>query len=83
MHLCELYYICDFAVYYHHHLILSKVIHTDNLFANLANVFILFSFRLLLWEEVKPNMLEKIEDVEQPLEHILEEVKLRYLIYDT
>ena len=39
-----------------------------------------FSFRLLLWEEVKPNMLEKIEDVEQPLEHILEEVKLRYLI---
>jgi len=29
---------------------------------------------LLLWEEVKPNMLEKIEDVEQPLEHILEEL---------
>ena len=30
--------------------------------------------RLLLWEEIKPNMLEKVEDVHQPLEHILEEL---------
>jgi hypothetical protein len=28
----------------------------------------------MLWEEIKPNMLEKIEDVQQPLEQILEEV---------
>ncbi|XP_023345461.1 ubiquitin carboxyl-terminal hydrolase 7 isoform X1 [Eurytemora carolleeae] len=32
--------------------------------------------KLILWEEIKPNMLEKIEDVDQPLEHILEEVQL-------
>ena len=31
-------------------------------------------FRLLLFEEIKPNMLEKIEDTNQPLEHILEEL---------
>ena len=29
---------------------------------------------LMLWEEIKPNMLEKIEDTNQPLEHILEEL---------
>lgn len=29
---------------------------------------------LLLWEEIKPNMLEKIEDVQQPLEQVLEEL---------
>jgi hypothetical protein len=32
--------------------------------------------RLMLWEEIKPNMLEKIEDVQQPLEQVLEEVIL-------
>lgn len=30
--------------------------------------------RLILWEEIKPNMLERIEDTNQPLEHILEEL---------
>merc|ERR1712241_723112 len=30
--------------------------------------------KLMLWEEIKPNMLEKIEDANQPLEHILEEL---------
>ena len=30
--------------------------------------------QLMLWEEIKPNMLERIEDVGQPLEHILEEL---------
>ena len=30
--------------------------------------------KLVLWEEIKPNMLEKIEDTNQPLEHILEEL---------
>ena len=30
--------------------------------------------KLILWEEIKPNMLEKIEDTNQPLEHILEEL---------
>ena len=30
--------------------------------------------QLILWEEIKPNMLEKIEDTNQPLEHILEEL---------
>jgi len=30
--------------------------------------------KLMLWEEIKPNMLERIEDVGQPLEHILEEL---------
>jgi len=29
---------------------------------------------LILWEEIKPNMTEKIEDVDQPLEHVLEEL---------
>ncbi len=29
---------------------------------------------LLLFEEIKPNMLEKIEDLEKPLEHVLEEL---------
>lgn len=29
---------------------------------------------LILWEEIKPNMLERIEDTNQPLEHILEEL---------
>jgi len=29
---------------------------------------------LILWEEIKPNMTDKIEDVDQPLEHILEEL---------
>ena len=30
--------------------------------------------QLMLWEEIKPNMLERIEDANQPLEHILEEL---------
>jgi len=30
--------------------------------------------KLLLWEEIKPNFTEQINDVEQPLEHILEEL---------
>lgn len=30
--------------------------------------------KLLLWEEIKPNFTEQIADVEQPLEHILEEL---------
>ncbi len=30
--------------------------------------------RLQLFEEIKPNMLERIEDVEKPLEHVLEEL---------
>jgi len=30
--------------------------------------------KLILWEEIKPNMLERIEDTNQPLEHILEEL---------
>ena len=30
--------------------------------------------KLMLWEEIKPNMLERIEDANQPLEHILEEL---------
>ncbi len=29
---------------------------------------------LVLHEEIKPNMLEKIEDIEKPLEHVLEEL---------
>ena len=29
---------------------------------------------LILWEEIKPNMLERIEDTNQPLEQILEEL---------
>ena len=29
---------------------------------------------LLLYEEIKPNMLEKIEDLDKPLEHVLEEL---------
>jgi len=29
---------------------------------------------LILWEEIKPNLVERIQDVEQPLEHILEEL---------
>ena len=28
--------------------------------------------KLLLWEEIKPNMLERIEDIGQPLEHTIE-----------
>ena len=30
--------------------------------------------KLILWEEIKPNMLERIEDTNQPLEHIIEEL---------
>jgi ubiquitin carboxyl-terminal hydrolase 7 len=30
--------------------------------------------RLSLYEEIKPNMLERIEDIEKPLEHVLEEL---------
>ncbi len=29
---------------------------------------------LLLFEEIKPNMLERIEDIDKPLEHVLEEL---------
>lgn len=29
---------------------------------------------LVLFEEIKPNMLEKIEDLDKPLEHVLEEL---------
>ena len=29
---------------------------------------------LILFEEIKPNMLEKIEDIDKPLEHLLEEL---------
>ena len=29
---------------------------------------------MLLYEEIKPNMLEKIEDLDKPLEHVLEEL---------
>merc|ERR1712088_637962 len=29
---------------------------------------------LLLYEEIKPNMLEKVEDLDKPLEHVLEEL---------
>jgi len=32
------------------------------------------SSSLLLWEEIKPNLLEMLSDVEQPLEHVLEEL---------
>ena len=28
----------------------------------------------MLYEEIKPNMLEKIEDLDKPLEHVLEEL---------
>ena len=30
--------------------------------------------QMILFEEIKPNMLEKIEDLERPLEHVLEEL---------
>jgi len=39
---------------------------------SLANIPI--DSKLILWEEIKPNMLERIEDTNQPLEHILEEL---------
>merc|ERR1712157_406861 len=29
---------------------------------------------LAIYEEIKPNMLEKIEDLDKPLEHVLEEL---------
>ena len=29
---------------------------------------------LLIYEEIKPNMLEKVEDLDKPLEHVLEEL---------
>ena len=29
---------------------------------------------LLIFEEIKPNMLEKVEDLDKPLEHVLEEL---------
>lgn len=29
---------------------------------------------LILFEEIKPNMLERIEDIDKPLEHLLEEL---------
>ena len=40
------------------------------------NVLLLFQIgtNLLLYEEIKPNMLEKIEDLDKPLEHALEEL---------
>ncbi len=28
----------------------------------------------MLYEEIKPNMLERIEDLDRPLEHVLEEL---------
>ena len=28
----------------------------------------------MLFEEIKPNMLERIEDLDRPLEHVLEEL---------
>ncbi len=31
-------------------------------------------FQLMLFEEIKPNMLERIEEPERPLEHVLEEL---------
>ena len=30
---------------------------------------------LVLWEEIEPNMFERIDDTNQPLEHLLEELK--------
>ena len=35
---------------------------------------ILMNFQLMLFEEIKPNMLERIEDLDRPLEHVLEEL---------
>lgn len=32
------------------------------------------NFQLMLFEEIKPNMLERIEDLDRPLEHVLEEL---------
>ena len=29
---------------------------------------------MILFEEIKPNMLERIEDLDRPLEHVLEEL---------
>ena len=29
---------------------------------------------LAIYEEIKPNMLEKVEDLDKPLEHVLEEL---------
>ena len=28
----------------------------------------------MIFEEIKPNMLEKVEDLDKPLEHVLEEL---------
>ena len=30
--------------------------------------------QLLLFEEIKPNMIEKMEEMDKPLEHVLEEL---------
>ena len=30
---------------------------------------------MMLYEEIKPNMLERIEDLDRPLEHVLEELR--------
>ncbi len=47
--------------------------------AHLSAVFVgkkayILCCRLLLFEEIKPNMLEKLDDLQQPLEQVLEEV---------
>ena len=36
--------------------------------------------QLLLFEEIKPNMIEKMEEMEKPLEHVLEELMVGDII---
>jgi len=70
-------YYCPVAkkIYYMGHLYLSITTKLSSIIPKLCELASIPSqSRLLMWEEIKPNMLEKIQDAEQPLEHILEEL---------
>jgi len=70
-------YYCPRAqkVFYMSHLYLPITTKLSSILPKLCSlVNIPTDTKLILWEEIKPNMLEKIEDTSQPLEHILEEL---------
>lgn len=62
-------------IHYMSHLYLAITTKLSSVLPKLCNMAnIPADSKLILWEEIKPNMLEKIEDTNQPLEHILEEL---------
>ena len=62
-------------IHYMGHMYISITAKVSTLVAELAKrAHLPEDTSLLLYEEIKPNMLERIEDMDKPLEHVLEEL---------